>query len=639
MYGDWASPITPRMMASGGRFDDVQWDADGDTLVWLEKRGAGGVIVAQTGTDAPRDLTSEADKVRGGVGYGGGEFCVHQGVVTFAGQGGRLYNVPLSGGIPKPITPGFGAAASPTVSPDGRWIVYVHSYEEVDGLALVDVDGDHFPRKLAYGSDFVMQPAWHPRGGQLAYITWDHPNMPWDSTTLWLAEVRRDADGVPALASRTALVSGMSLMQPGFSPDGRYLAYIGESKGWWQVFVYDTLSASHKPITTATAEHGVPAWVQGVRSFGWSPDSSAIYVLRNTMGFFSLWRCDLRGGREQQLTEIESYASLRQIAVTTGRIALIASSPTTPDRVISVESETPALTQEQGGVVIRSRAVRVHRRSAAENLPASSLSLPQAISWVSEDGETVYGLYYPPAYPQVPEGDTPPESLPPLLVLVHGGPTSQTSAGYSAQVQFFAARGYSVLVVNHRGSTGYGRAYRDRLRALWGVLDVQDCASGAAYLAQSGLIDPAKVAIMGGSAGGYTVLNSLASRPGVYKAGVCLYGISDLFALALDTHKFESRYNDSLFGALPDAAAVWRERSPILHADRMRDPIIIFQGADDKVVPPSQSEMIVHMLRRKNIPHEYHVFEGEGHGFRKPENIETMYTAAAAFLRKHVVYS
>ncbi|PJF27375.1 MAG: hypothetical protein CUN53_04315, partial [Phototrophicales bacterium] len=245
--------------------------------------------------------------------------------------------------------------------------------------------------------------------------------------------------------------------------------------------------------------------------------------------------------------------------------------------------------------------------------------------------------YYPPA-PAESNAPLPP-GLPPLVILVHGGPTSQVSAAYNPQAQFFATRGYAVLAVNHRGSAGYGKAYRDKLRGMWGVYDVEDCISGAAYLASLGLIDPNKLVIMGGSAGGYTVLQSLVTRPGVYKAGICLYGISDLFALDEETHKFESRYNHSLLGALPEAAAIWRARSPIFHADKIRDPLLIFQGDEDRVVPPNQSEKIVTALKKRGVPCEYHLFAGEGHGFRKPETIQTMYAAIEAFLRQHVVYS
>ncbi|MDZ4766674.1 MAG: S9 family peptidase, partial [Chloroflexota bacterium] len=574
-----------------------------------------------------------------------GDIAVQDGTVYFAGANGRLYRVSLSGGRARAITPAFGAAAAPVVSPDGGWIVFVHSDEDVDGLALVDVNGDHFPRKFAYGTDFVMQPAWHPAGTQFAYVTWNHPAMAWDETTLWLAEVARDAQGAPYITSKTALLSGSSVFQPTFSPDGRHLAYVNESKGWWQLFVYDLLAGTHKALTAAEAEHALPAWIQGLRTFAWLPNagsvsSGALMFLRNTAGFSSAWRIDIKTRKESQLLELEAYTNLAQIAVAQTRVALIASSPTTPARIISLPlpaSDAPSISSrtDTGTFLIRVPGMAtVHRRSLPEMIPVARLATPQPVAWASEEGEPVYGLYYPPA----PPSDALPPGSPPLMVMVHGGPTSQTVAAYSAQTQFFATRGYAVLWVNHRGSTGYGRAYRDKLRGAWGVIDVEDAASGATYLAETGLVDPQKFVIMGGSAGGYSVLQSLVVKPGFYRAGVSLYGISDQFALVAETHKFEARYNDSIMGVLPDAAAIYRERSPIFHAELIRDPLILFHGADDNNVPPNQSEMIVAALKRGGVPHEFHLFAGEGHGFRKPETIETMYRAIEAFLTKYVIY-
>jgi dipeptidyl aminopeptidase/acylaminoacyl peptidase len=381
-----------------------------------------------------------------------------------------------------------------------------------------------------------------------------------------------------------------------------------------------------------------------MRTLAWSPDGGALFVIRSSSGFNTLIRCDLAARTETQIAAVDAYTAFSQIAVGTERLALIASAQTAPPRIISIDLDPsrdslPSGTRtETGTFVIRPPAApTIHRRARAELIAPERHAIAQSIAWTDDSGETIYGMYYPPA-PADPDAPLPP-GLPPLVVLVHGGPTSQVNAAYNPQAQFFATRGYAVLAVNHRGSTGYGKAYRDKLRGMWGVYDVEDCISGAAYLAALGIIDPDKLVIMGGSAGGYTVLQSLATRPGVYKAGICLYGVSDLFALDEETHKFESRYQDSLLGALPEAAAVWRARSPIFHADKIRDPLLIFQGDEDRVVPPNQSEKIVAALKKRGVPHEYHLFAGEGHGFRKPEHIQTMYAAIEAFLRQHVVYS
>lgn len=622
-YGTWSSPLSPRMLAETLTLEDAQWDSDGQTLVWHERRGAQGVLLAQTGTDAPRELTPELS-VRGTVGYGGGGFAVSHGQVYFV-AGGRLYRQALSGGSAQPITPAFGDCAAPRISPDGNWVAFVHSYEHTDGLALVDTRGAHWPRKLAYGSDFVMQPAWHPAGEYLAYIAWNHPQMPWDGSELHLITLEYDRQGWPTAAVNEVLIGDTqtAIQQPEFSPDGRYLAYISDQSGWNQLTICDLAKRAHRQVTTAKAEHGQPGWMQGIRAYGWLPDSRSLITIRNEQGFISLWQIDITSGETRQLDRLKSYTSLAQPSITPDgqRLAVIASASQITPRLVSYplaqSSAPPALT--------------IHRRSTSETIPPEQFAQAQAISWPGHDGETTYGLYYPPT----DEGS----GLPPLIVCVHGGPTSQVTTRFSGEAQFFATRGFAVLFPNHRGSTGYGKAYMTKLRGHWGIYDVEDAAAGAAHLASRGLADPAKFVILGGSAGGYTVLQSLVDKPGFYKAGVCLYGISNQFMLVMDTHKFEERYSDSLLGALPEAAEVYRARSPLFHAEKIIDPVIVFQGEEDKVVPKNQSDAIVESLRARGVPHEYHVYTGEGHGFRKPETLEHYYKTTLRFLMQYVVYA
>jgi dipeptidyl aminopeptidase/acylaminoacyl peptidase len=626
-YGTWPSPISAGMLAGKLRLHDVWWDTISETLVWLENRATGSCLVAQQGIDAPRDLTGEDLLIRGQVGYGGGEFTVAAGWAYFAGAGGRLYRVSLQVGDEaraRPITPGFGAAASPRVSPDGRWLVFVHTYEGRDALAVVDSAGKHWPRKLAEGSDFYMQPAWHPEGVQLAYITWDHPRMPWEGTELHLAVLKYDHVGMPYI-DRDEVIAGdeaTAIFQPEFSPDGRLLAYISDQSGYGHLHVYDLAERTHTALTTGAVEHGKPAWVQGMRVYGWTADGRSLFYLKNQHGLYGLWRYDLLAGKEAPITALEDYTHMNHISVSTqsGVVAMIASASKVPPRVISYAPDN--------------RALRIHRRSSPENIPAAQLSTAQPVEWPGHDGETVYGLYYPPASDRF-HG----EGVPPLIVVVHGGPTSQALAGYEDEAQFFATRGFAVLYVNHRGSTGYGKPYMEKLRGNWGVYDVEDSATGAEYLARLGMVDPARRVIMGGSAGGFTALQSLVVKPGFYTAGVVRYGVANQFMLAQDTHKFEESYNDFLLGPLPQAAELYRERSPLFHADRIVDPLIIFQGTEDKVVPRNQSDSLVESLRARGVPHEYHVYEGEGHGFRKPETTRAYYNSILAFLARHVLYT
>jgi dipeptidyl aminopeptidase/acylaminoacyl peptidase len=276
----------------------------------------------------------------------------------------------------------------------------------------------------------------------------------------------------------------------------------------------------------------------------------------------------------------------------------------------------------------------IRRRADAENYPRDALSQPEPISWASFDGEQAHGIYWPPASERF-EGS----GAPPLIVLPHGGPTSQVYGAWHPQAQFFATRGYAVLCPNYRGSTGYGREYMLKLRESWGIYDVQDSKFGAEALAERGLADRSRLVIMGGSAGGYTVLQSLVEMPGFYKAAVCMFGVANMFTLAADTHKFEARYLDSMLGPLPEAAAVYRERSPIFHVDKIRDPIAVFQGEIDRVVPREQSDVIVASLKARGVPHEYHLYPGEGHGWRKQETIDAFYKAVEAFLRTYVLFA
>lgn len=639
MAGTWSSPLSPKQMTAARRFNDAQW-AD-DTLVWSETRGGQTVLVAQPPGQAPRDLTDPGMAIRGRVGYGGGEFRAGHDMVIFSADG-RLYRQALSGGRPRAITPAFGASAAPAFSPDGKWIVYVHSYENSDGLALVDTAGEHFPRKFAYGTDFVMQPVWSSDGTRIAFVTWDHPGMPFLGTQLKLALVERDHAGVPYAARIETLAGGaaVSIFQPEFAPDGKRLAYISDASGWSQLYVYDFASGEHIQLTDAPAEHGVPAWTQGLRTYAWSPDGRALFYVRHEQTAASLWRCDWRARRSERVRGAEKYTSLEQISVSPrGEIALIASSSTQPPRVISVgggDDALPLLNYDAPGTLIivdEPGGERIYARASSENL--TGLATAEPISFPAADGETVHALYYPPTSDRYEDAAAPP----PLIVYVHGGPTSHADLSFSLRAQFFATRGYAYVEVNHRGSTGYGRAYMDRLRGAWGVYDVDDSADAARHLVARGLADPRRLVIMGTSAGGFTVLASLVKLPGFYRAGIAGYPVTEQFSLALETHKFEASYNDYLLGALPEAAALYRERSPLFHADQIRDALLLFHGADDPVVPLAQSDSVVAALRARGVPHEYHVYAGEGHGWRKPETTEDYYAKILNFLKQYVVFA
>jgi len=628
-YGLWPSPVSPKRLARGLNFSDVAWDHDG-TLVWRESQSGEGVLVVQSPDgSAPRDLNSDF-AVSAGVGYGGGDFTVGHGEVYFIEkESKRIYRQSTSAegaqsgsGAARPITPAFGAAASPTISSDGRYILFVHSYERKDSLAIADTDGKFWPQKLVYGDDFYMQPCWHPGGERIAWIAWNHPQMPWDGTRLQMASLHM-GKGLPMPGEITTVAGddNTSIFQPQFSPDGRSLAYVSDESGWWQIYLYDLGTQERRQLTTTEAEHGIPAWVQGLRTYGFSPNGKAIFYTHIQNGVGGLWQVEVASGKNKQLSLDEQYTWFEQLAVHARRerVAMIASGGKTPARVITYDEKEGA---------------HVWRRSTSEDIHPSIYTPPEAVTWQGMDGEDVYGLFYHPRSDQY-EGI----GSPPLIVLIHGGPTSQRGAGFHPDVQFFTTRGYAVLQVNYRGSTGYGRAYRDKLKNSWGIYDVEDAVSGARYLVAQGCGDNDRLVIMGGSAGGFTVLKALEDFPGVFKAGVCMYGVANHFTMAADTHKFEERYSDTLLGPLPEAAEIYRQRSPIFFVDQIQDPLIVFHGEEDKVVPNAQSDAIVETLRRNGVPHEYHLYAGEGHGFRKAETIEHFYGAVERFLAEHVIFA
>jgi len=434
-YGLWDSPVQPEHLSAATRFRDVAWDSDGQTLLWLEGRGADNVIVCQARPDeAPRDLTT-GYSVRARVGYGGGEFTAANGRLYFAEASGRLFVQELSGGAPRPLTPAFGSPASPVVSPDTRWVAYVHSYEGTDCLAAVDAEGAQWPQTLATGADFYMQPAWHPRGKWLAWVEWDHPQMPWDGTRLQLGQLARSRGRPPAVERTLTLAGGPDTcaVQPTFSPDGRLLAYLSDEGGWSQLWLHDLDSGERRCLCEDEADIGVPAWVQGVRVFAFGSDSRRIYFARTEGGPRRARVVDLDSGAVEPLPELEHLSQVEQITAAPRGTALafIGGSSQCPPRVMSLRRGRPY----------------VHARATGETIDADLLAAPRTVAWQADDGTTVQGLYYPPTSRTCRA-----EGPPPLLVDVHGGPTGQVRASFDAETQHLATRGYAVLAVNYRAA-------------------------------------------------------------------------------------------------------------------------------------------------------------------------------------------
>lgn len=617
-FGLWTSPVTPAVVSQKLRLENAQFDSDGRTLLWLEGRSDRTVLVAKPMDEASLDLTDQ-HSLRGSVGYGGGEYTVSGGVVIYAERDGRLYRKPLGYGLARAITPPFGGAAAPALSPDGKWVLYVFSDGKTDLLGLVDSDGGEWPVQLAKGADFYMQPAWHPSGERIAWVEWDHPNMPWDDTRLKLGRL---AGTPPRLVEQVTLAegAGVTAAQPQFSPDGKWLSYIISSGEWEDLVLLNLENGARLMLVHGEGFHlAEPAWVQGMRFHAWNATSQRIYFIRNFAGQSSLWVADLATWRTHQIdTAPYTYVKDLSVSPAADEVAFVASAPGISDRVVRWDGH----------------ACRIEARSTAEAIEPAYLAQPVPITWRAPDGMVVHALYFAPSNPRFTS-----QGLPPAIVYFHGGPTSATWVRFAAEASYFTSRGYAWLDVNYRGSSGYGRTYRNALRGRWGEIDVEDALGAARALAEQGLADPDRLVIRGGSAGGYTVLNALVRHQGVFKAGVNLFGVSNLFDLATDTHKFEERYLDSMVGPLPEAAKKYHDWSPIFHVANLRDPMAVFQGSVDKVVPPAQSEAIVAVLRQKNIPYVYRLYEGEGHGFRKSENIADYLQQTERFLQQQVLFA
>ena len=615
-FGLWTSPLSAENLGSQISLEDMAWDSDGETLVWLERRSSHSGLIAQRGNEARREL-AETINVRGKVGYGGGSLACANGKAFFAGDTGQLFTRSLQTGKATAILPAFGAAASPIVSPDGGWVAYVFSDGQIDLLGLVDAEGSSWPVKLSVGADFYMQPSWHPSGKSLAWVEWDHPNMPWDGTRIKLAQLG-EPGGKLADEKVVGGGSGTPAAQPIFSPDGRWLSFIESGDEWDQLILVDLESGQRRVVLDENGYHLMsPAWNQGMRSIAWNPDSRSMVGIRLANGISNLYQVGLDGRTEVLDTTPYTWLSQLSVAPQSGKIAMLASAPTIPNRLVIWERS----------------GMKTVARSASETIPADYLPSPEAITWEVEPGIPAHGLFYPPANPEFLSS-----GRPPAILAIHGGPTAQVTCGYHSDAAYFTSRGYAFLEVNYRGSSGYGRTYMDALKGHWGEFDMEDAVSAGTALASQGLADGNRLVIRGGSAGGYTVLNSLVHYPGHFKAGICLYGVSNLFTLDLDTHKFEAHYTQSMVGALPEAAQRYQAWSPAFHAAKIRDPLYIFQGSKDPVVPPSQSEAVVASLVANGTPHLYKVYEGEGHGFRKSENIIDCLKETARFLIQHVLF-
>ncbi|MGC9504312.1 S9 family peptidase [Baaleninema sp.] len=602
-YGTWKSPITSDLIVSGSiRLGGLAFD--GDDIYWVEGRpseGGRNVLVRRQPDGTTADVTPQDYNVRSRVHeYGGGSFVVAGGVAFFSNfSDGRIYRQPL-GETPEPLTPeGAFRYADFVVDRPRQRLLCVredHSGEGEPENTLVAVGFDGSVEVLVSGSDFFASPALSPDGTRLAWLSWNHPNMPWDGTQLWLADF--DDNGRLGEAKLVTGGANESVFQPQWSPNGT-LYFASDRASWWNL--YRLGKADVEPLFPLNAEFATPQWVFGMSTYAFL-GSDRLICTYTQQGMWQMATLNLGTKRLQNLET--PYTQISSVKGRGDRVAFLGSSPTESSGLVLMDVDRDDL--------------QILRRSTALDVDPAYLSKPEPIEFPTENGLTAYGFFYPPTNPdyQAPDGEKPP-----LLVKSHGGPTASTSTGLRLSIQYWTSRGFGFLDVNYGGSTGYGRDYRQRLDGNWGIVDVDDCANGAKYLADRGWVDGDRLAITGGSAGGYTTLCALTFRD-TFKAGASYYGVSDLEALATDTHKFESRYLDRLVGPYPERKDIYEARSPIHFTDRLSCPVIFFQGLEDKVVPPNQAERMVNALRQKGLPVAYVPFEGEQHGFRQAENIK-----------------
>jgi dipeptidyl aminopeptidase/acylaminoacyl peptidase len=617
-FGTWPSPLSAELVARGsGRFFGGVWPHAGGVR-WLEYRadeGGRGVVVQSdpTGADgAPSDITPAGFNVRTRVHeYGGGPCWFHGETVFFSHfEDSRLYRQDGAGAEPRALTEQPLQAnalryADGAVSGDGAIVVCVRERHEPDGvyneLVVLASDGSSEPRVIVSGSDFVASPSLSA-DGRIAWLSWDHPRMPWDGTELWVGTL--GPDGVLADAHLVAGGPQESILQPEWSAEG-VLHFCSDRSGWWNLYRLEDDGSARALTELDDAEIGFPAWQLAMRRYTLLDDGRiACVVTRAASDTLALLQPD-SGALETVALQWSEYDPAT-FGAGGGRVAFAAASPRTPETLVLLD---PASGHEQ----------YLRRSLDLESEPEeASISLPRAIDFPTADGAVAHAFYYSPASA---EAQGPANELPPLRVICHGGPTGHSGPGLSLKVQFFTQRGIGVVDVNYRGSSGYGREYRRLLCGRWGEIDWRDCVAAARHLAELGDADPARTWVEGGSAGGYVVLCSLVFDPTAFAAGVSFFGVADAEMLARDTHKFESRYLDNLIAPYPARADLYRERSPIHFVDRLERPLLLLQGLDDEIVPPSQAESMVAALQRKGIPHAYLAFEGEGHGFRRSENI------------------
>ena len=606
-YGSWKSPITSDLIVSK-TIGIGSLVVNQDDIYWLEKRPqekGRNLIVGYSNHRGLKNITPSSFSVRSKIHeYGGGAFTIEQDTIYFSNYSdGRIYQQVLNK-QPKALTNKVQQRYGDIIvdSSRNRLICVCEDHsptdrEAINNIISIDLDTGRI-RNLITGADFYSSPRLSPSGEYLAWLSWNHPDMPWDSTYLWLAKINHDGS-----FEKPELVAGghiESICEPKWSPSGE-LYFASDRTNWWNLYRRNQ-DGSVEILHEMAAEFAYPHWVFGLSTYAFAGRNRLVCAY-STNGYWHLGNINTE---TKQFKEIKTkYTNISDLQATeSGFAVFIGGLPTETTAVVKLNLETG---QEQ-----------ILKRTGDLTIDPGYLSLPEAISFPTTDNLTAYAWYYPPVNQDyvAPEGE-----LPPLIVKSHGGPTAAASVDLNLRIQYWTSRGFGYLDVNYGGSIGYGREYRQRLKGKWGIVDVEDCVNGAKFLVSQGKVDGDKLVITGSSAGGYTTLAALTFR-NTFKVGASYYGVSDLEILAKDTHKFESRYLDRLVGKYPEERSIYQERSPIHFTEQLNCPVIFFQGLEDKVVPPNQAEMMFQAIKEKGLPVAYVPFEEEAHGFRMSENIK-----------------
>ena len=607
-YGSWKSPITADLIVRGS-VGLSQPAISGDSVYWIELRPTerGRNVIVQRDRDGVcRDLNAEPFNARTRAHeYGGGDYTVVDSTIYFSNFVDQKLYRQIANAEPTAVTPdGPMRYAEPSIDAKRSRLVCVREDHSDPGSeaknAIVSISTENTAEEqkvVASGNDFYSSPKLSPDGSQLAWLTWNHPNMPWDGCELWVGDLSETGDVVAS--RRVAGGKAESIFQPEWSPEG-VLFFASDRDGWWNLERL-TADGQIEPVYDSKADLGMPQWVFGMSAYAFATPS-LIVCSHVEQGVSRLGTINVETGEYKDVDC--PFTDLQYVRANNGSAIFRGGSPIDVAAIVRLDLSTGKF--------------EILRRSNDLIMDTSYFSVPRAIEFPTEAGLTAHGFFYP---PQNPDYRGPDDERPPLIVKSHGGPTSAASTALALSVQYWTSRGFAVLDVNYGGSTGYGRQYRERLNNKWGIVDVDDCVNGARYLVKKGEVDGNRLIITGGSAGGYTTLCALTFRK-TFKAGASHFGVSDAEALARDTHKFESRYLDGLIGPYPERKEAYVERSPINFTDRLSCPVIFFQGLEDKVVPPNQAEKMVDALRAKGIPVAYVAFAGEQHGFRQAQNIK-----------------